>query len=630
MLGEKQIMRLSNILIINRAPFERLKLNCDDSNIFVLLGINGSGKTTIISHIVDSFYELAKLAFYNEFADKQNKYYRLSSNLYSLDNTKPSIVYLRYTMDDGTIADYIDARDLHDEQQYTAAIALEKPISFSLIKNELNSNGTTKYWTLSDSDAIGRIFNSAILTYFPAYRYEMPSYLHNLYKISLQYKLSSDYSGYLPNPIEVTSDLPQIANWIMDVVLDLQVSKGTAISVVNQLSHLLTYILSSKVGRPARLGIGPRNMAGTRISIMDSERNTLIYPTIFNMSSGELALLCLFGELIKQSDRIRKQMGNISGIVLVDEVEKHLHIGLQKAILPKLFSMFPKIQFIVSSHSPYLGVGLQEEKDLSYEIFDLDNNGIPLPPQQTHLFSEAYETMIDQNQRFAEMYQSLLHHLQTSSKPLILTEGKSDWKHLASALRELKIDNLEIEFYRYEGTLGDTVLLQLLKDYARIPQARKIIGIFDRDNFDKLKYDELESSSVVEFGNNVYGFSIPCAHVNQYGSFTSIEHYYKKDDLLKWTNEGKRLFLGQEFYESGKSRDGKYETRIKEIQNKIRKNGIVDDKVYSRDDLEQKDSIALSKNAFAQMIYDHEQYAEDFDFSEFNSIFNIIREICQM
>lgn len=44
----------------------------------------------------------------------------------------------------------------------------------------------------------------------------------------------------------------------------------------------------------------------------------------------------------------------MTGIVLIDEVDKHLHITLHFSILPKLFELFPNIQFIVSSHSPFL------------------------------------------------------------------------------------------------------------------------------------------------------------------------------------------------------------------------------------------------------------------------------------
>ncbi|WP_364402360.1 AAA family ATPase [Pseudarthrobacter sp. LMD1-1-1.1] len=42
------------------------------------------------------------------------------------------------------------------------------------------------------------------------------------------------------------------------------------------------------------------------------------------------------------------------GIVLIDEVDVHLHVSWQQALGPWLKSHFPKIQFIVSSHSPFI------------------------------------------------------------------------------------------------------------------------------------------------------------------------------------------------------------------------------------------------------------------------------------
>lgn len=41
-------------------------------------------------------------------------------------------------------------------------------------------------------------------------------------------------------------------------------------------------------------------------------------------------------------------------LFLVDEIETHLHVDLQKKVLPFLISFFPKIQFIVTTHSPFV------------------------------------------------------------------------------------------------------------------------------------------------------------------------------------------------------------------------------------------------------------------------------------
>lgn len=631
-------MRLKKIIMINRAPFNKLTLDFDDENITVLSGINGAGKTTILSYIVDSFYELAKKAFFYEFEDKSTKFYRVSSGMYSMDMSKASIVYLRFSKDDNSKVDYIDVREKCSEQDYIEMIDIENPIAFSTIKGDLERDSLIKYWSISNKNEIQQIFTSHILTYFPAYRYETPSFLNDPYKVELRFKTDTDFSGYLPNPIEVTSDLPQIANWIMDIILDVRGKDFSASLILDQLNTLLSNILSLKLHHSTRLGAGRRTAGANRIPVMNKEKdNDMIYPSIFNMSSGELALFCLFGELIKQADRINIPFGNVSGIILVDEIDKHLHIKLQKETLPLLIKMFPNIQFVVSSHSPFLGLGLEEAESLSYKILDLDNGGITCPPQDNEPFREAYDTMIQQNKRFVDRCRELEERIHKATQPFIITEGKSDWKHLKAAMRALDISDsdLDIEFYEFEDTLGDTELLQLLKDYSRISQNKKIIGIFDRDNFSNLRskgkelHIDLESQIYVDFGHNVYAFAIPLVHEDIYGVDISIEHYYKKECLTKETKDGKRLFLGEEFCGKGLSKDGRYIARCKGIDQKINNNGIIDDKVYCiANDREEKFSVALSKDKFAKLILDEDEFAKGFDFSCFQKIFDIIREIC--
>lgn len=52
--------------------------------------------------------------------------------------------------------------------------------------------------------------------------------------------MEGEFSGYLPNPIEVITDLPQLANWLMDVVLDWQIYKQSQ-SVLDE-NNKINYI----------------------------------------------------------------------------------------------------------------------------------------------------------------------------------------------------------------------------------------------------------------------------------------------------------------------------------------------------------------------------------------------------
>ena len=135
---------LEKAIFVNRAPFENIELNFKEKGINVLAAINGRGKTTILSHITDAFYELAKDAFQNTFEGKENKYYRVSSSLYNINFSNPSFVYFRFNLD-GKNVDYIDVRNKCNKEQYDSAITLESKIPFEKIQSSLAQTNNIYY-----------------------------------------------------------------------------------------------------------------------------------------------------------------------------------------------------------------------------------------------------------------------------------------------------------------------------------------------------------------------------------------------------------------------------------------------------------------------------------------------------
>lgn len=94
-------------------------------------------------------------------------------------------------------------------------------------------------------------------------------------------------------------------------------------------------------------------------------------PFDFNsLSSGFAAVLDIVLDIIVRMEKATDKSFdfNISGIVLIDEIETHLHLELQKTILELLTSIFPNIQFIVSTHSPFVLNSLD-----NVMIYDLEN-----------------------------------------------------------------------------------------------------------------------------------------------------------------------------------------------------------------------------------------------------------------
>jgi predicted ATP-binding protein involved in virulence len=74
------------------------------------------------------------------------------------------------------------------------------------------------------------------------------------------------------------------------------------------------------------------------------------------VSDGFAAVLDIVTDLIlkMQEDKSLTRSYQKQGIVLIDEIETHLHLGLQKVIMPLLTKVFPNIQFIITTHSPFV------------------------------------------------------------------------------------------------------------------------------------------------------------------------------------------------------------------------------------------------------------------------------------
>ncbi|MGL5205956.1 MAG: AAA family ATPase [Acidaminococcaceae bacterium] len=567
---EKMSFFISKIILHNRAPFDNLEIGFTHKGISVLTAVNGGGKTTILSHIADAWYELVRKAFSGEFDGKENKYYRISSNNFSMIAELPSIAYIRFEINDENI-DYIDVRGKCTEEQYNSIIKLADKIPFEKFQKDLDSSNYVKYISNQDAKQIERIFNENIVTYFPAYRYEQPGYLNDPFKIMIEYGLKMHFSGYLRNPIEVISDLPQLANWLMDVVLEMALENGHSEAVAKlqvetlfkNINEVFTNVLSIKSGNQLFIGIGGRTNSITRIQVGEHDKEgrwlKTVYPSIFNLSSGENAMICLFGEIIRQFDNIypNQLINKATGVVLIDEVDKHLHIRLQKEILPKLFQLFPNIQFIISSHSPFVAMGLEENKSVDYQpkIIDLDNGGIETSLLATKVFSEGYNAMVEKNEQYKKMYEQL----KCSADPAklqIVSEGYN-CEHIKRAINVLDHTLLQFLEFPYSDRTGKEQLKQAYDALFTSNPQTKYLFIWDCDFTNKnLSENEHfygyifekngENTKVIKGIENIYPmelfideYYIEKKQINGYGAKTVIQEFNKNLflEFIKSDNE---------------------------------------------------------------------------------------------
>lgn len=86
-----------------------------------------------------------------------------------------------------------------------------------------------------------------------------------------------------------------------------------------------------------------------------------------HLSDGQRIILCLFCDLARRAAILNPHLaGEASsqtrGVVLIDELDLHLHPRWQRTIIEGLRKLFPQIQFICTTHSPFLIQSLRDAR----------------------------------------------------------------------------------------------------------------------------------------------------------------------------------------------------------------------------------------------------------------------------
>lgn len=82
--------------------------------------------------------------------------------------------------------------------------------------------------------------------------------------------------------------------------------------------------------------------------------------TFQQLSSGYSAIFSIYAQLLVRQRYLNIAPDQLTGVVMIDEIDAHLHLSLQRKILPFLIKSFPKIQFIVSTHSPFVITSVED------------------------------------------------------------------------------------------------------------------------------------------------------------------------------------------------------------------------------------------------------------------------------
>lgn len=165
------------------------------------------------------------------------------------------------------------------------------------------------------------------------------------------------------------------------------------------------------------------------------------------LSDGFSAVLDIIMNLILRMEKNREGLSyNKEGIVLIDELETHLHIGLQKKILPFLTSFFPNIQFIVTTHSPFVINSIENAI-----IFDLEKK-IKLEDLSAYSYEGIVEGYFNIDKYSAEAKEKLFRY-----KELVNKENKSEEE-----------ESEEFELRNYLKGIPETLASEIVYEFKNI------------------------------------------------------------------------------------------------------------------------------------------------------------------
>lgn len=349
-----------------------------------------------------------------------------------------------------------------------------------------------------------------------------------------------------------------------------------------------------------------------------------------DLSDGEKAIISLCFTSLKKIDT-----DNIK-ILLLDEFDAALNPSLIEGLFEviKKYFLDKGIIVIMSTHSPAT-ISLAPEYASFYEVFKKNYSATRVYRVTKDDYVELqkvnkrfYDKIGDQEKRIKELEVSI----DSEEDILIITEGKTDWKYILKALEYFQSKDefnliLPQYFYRFgskedvessncgtyinvdmgESNLNSNLAAEInlrTGDKDRRRQLR--IGVFDSDT-------NIKPNSKSEYG--VFSFKIVPDKI-------STEFLFIDKDI-KTEVADKRLYIGDEFNENSTRHFS--ENLILGINSSKRagKKEIIDTDVFD----ENNENKALSKEKFAQAIYNGEIKISNESWENFRHIFVNIERI---
>ena len=462
-------MYLKNIIIENIGPIGKIDIEMPFFDTkrpkpIIFVGENGSGKTIVLSSIIDALHEIANQSFDDVLPKKGlgYSYFKLVGPKNQKMNTIYGFNYLVFQGDTQKI-EYIEK---------TGKLSFDncKKATHELLsvnegwQEEENYKKTTN---VKNNIEIQNDFSKNSYCYFPSIRYENPHWL-NEYKEESRFVTSSKISGKLGKPVVIEKSLEINKSWLLDIFLDSRADIDEETDQQGNITYKAPDLLNVNLLRQSRkniekmlseilckeifLATNYRGSGVSRLKIIDRNKKDIL-PSLDNFSLGQSVLFNLFATLIRYSDQNNPnksiKLEDIQGIAVIDEIDAHLHTDLQKNVLPKLIALFPNVQFIITTHAPLFLLGMEKSFDSeNYLVYELPQ-GSAISTERFSEFEEAYEAFIQTKKHDNELEK----YLNGKTRPIVFVEGDYDIRYLKKAGELLTKTKLlgSIEFKDAEG-----------------------------------------------------------------------------------------------------------------------------------------------------------------------------------
>jgi len=499
-------MYLKQVAIENSGPLRRIDFDpaFTDTGFpkpIVLVGSNGSGKTNFLSLITDALFEAASVHYDNVLPARARgrAWFRVVGGATTTVGAPGGFSLLRFEHGDQSIV-YGEKAGTVDPNA-----ALERVPSQLASAIRWPTEGSFKQFAVTDEQS-RLIFQDGVYAYFPSSRSELPFWLNRESIPETEFDVFTPLAKKLRKPLYIEKSLHEFSQWVISIILEsrshigvipgpdlqFQIQNNVAdvlssVAVLDTCNTVLRRVLDDDQVRFVWLSRKSADKLGV------ARNSDVILPNLSALSGGQAILLGLFGTLLRYADQSQwgsaLDLSAAEGICVVDEIDSHIHVDLQHKVLPGLIKLFPKIQFIVSSHSPLFVLGMKKTfGDDGFQLVEMPNGNM--------VTSETYaefDKAMDALTATEAFNKTLLSATSKAGAPIVFVEGETDAPYLSRAAEILGQSHLlqrcEIEWIGAKDKSGQgfhtgkTALDHTLSVLRANPKLtnRPILLLYDND-----------------------------------------------------------------------------------------------------------------------------------------------------